>query len=247
MEWEAKASGCWALDFGCSPHELRPARTHVQAHTANLASSTGIWVLVAGSGPLVSMPADVLATHGERAKSWTSGLISDERLLLNELAGLAPGRVGRVMGPAPIHYGSAASLDLHEAERAVAFTPETAIVHELRDACGEAWEDGGSELSELSPGVPLFGAFDDAGQLAALASYRIWNQAIAHISIITRPACRGRGFGRAAVARAAQYALGAGLVPQYRTLRSNAASIVVAKRLGFVEYGFSVYVRMQAA
>jgi RimJ/RimL family protein N-acetyltransferase len=189
------------------------------------------------------MPADLLTSHAERAKSWTAGLVSDEVLLSNELADLAPGRVGRVIGPAPIHYGSATSLDLREAERAVVLTPDAATVQELRDACGDAWNDGGSELKE---GVPLFAAFDDGRQLAALAGYRVWNEAIAHISIITRPACRGRGFGRAAVARAAQHALGAGLVPQYRTLRSNAPSIVVAKRLGFVEYGFSVYVRMQA-
>jgi hypothetical protein len=49
------------------------------------------------------------------------------------------------------------------------------------------------------------------------------------------------------VAHAAEHALGAGLVPQYRTLQSNTPAMAVAKRLGFVEYGFSVYVRLQSA
>jgi GNAT superfamily N-acetyltransferase len=190
------------------------------------------------------MPADVFASHGERAMAWTSALVSDEARLLHELSGLAAGRVGKVIGPAPIHYGTAASLDLRDAVRAESFTPEAAVVSELRDACGEAWTDGGSELSE---GVPLFGAFDEANRLAALASYKVWSGAIAHIYVITHPERRGRGFGRAAVAQAAGHALSAGLVPQYRTLQANAPAIAVAKRLGFVEYGFSVYVRMQTA
>ena len=95
--------------------------------------------------------------------------------------------------------------------------------------------------------MPLFGVFDTSRELTALASYEAWNRRIAHISIVTHPRHRGRGSGRAAVALAAQHALAAGLVPQYRTLRANTASMAIANRLGFVEYGFSVYVRMQSA
>ena len=45
---------------------------------------------------------------------------------------------------------------------------------------------------------------------------------------------------------AAQHALSAGLVPQYRTLKANAPSMKIAQRIGFSEYGFSVYVRLPA-
>jgi GNAT superfamily N-acetyltransferase len=203
-----------------------------------------MWLLVAGGAPIVSMPADVFATHGQRAKSWTPALVADEERLLRELAGLAPGRVGRVVGPAFISYGSAASLALGDAQRAVSIASEEASIAALRDACGAAWDDGGSEIDD---DVPLFAAFDGSRELTALASYEVWDESIAHISIITHPLHRGRGFGRAAVALAAQHALAAGLVPQYRTLQANTASIAVAKRIGFVEYGFSVYVRMQSA
>jgi GNAT superfamily N-acetyltransferase len=209
-----------------------------------LTGSSGIWILAVGGAPLVSMPADVFVSHGERAKSWTGALVSDEARLLQELSSLAVGRVGKVIGPAPIHYGSAASLNLRDAGGASHITPAAAMVSDLRDACGEAWNDGGSELDD---DVPLFGAFDEANKLTALASYKVWNERIAHISIITHPRHRGRGLGRAAVALAARHALSAGLVPQYRTLQANTASIAIAKRLGFIEYGFSVYVRMQPA
>jgi GNAT superfamily N-acetyltransferase len=233
----------WAKDFGCSPDELRPARTRVQAHTARLRGTPGIWMLVAGGAPIVSMPADVFASLGERAASWTAATLSDEAYLLRELSGLAPGRVGKVIGPAPISYGSRESLDLRDAARAIAVPSESASVAALEAACGDDWHDGGSEAK----GEPLFGCADETGQLAALASYKVWESAIAHIYIITHPHRRGRGFARAAVARAAEHALAAGLLPQYRTLRANAPAIAVAKRLGFTEYGFSVYVRMREA
>lgn len=237
------ADAWWAKDFGCSPDELRPALTRVQAHTARLAAAPGIWMLVAGGAPIISLPADVFASLGERALSWTAVTISDETSLLRELTGLAPGRVGKVIGPAFISYGSRDSLDLRDAARAIAVRSEAASLAALQAACGDEWNDGGSKAQ----GEPLFGCFDEAGQLAALASYQVWDSAIAHIYIITHPSRRGRGFARAAVARAAEHALAAGLLPQYRTLRANAPAIAVAKRLGFTEYGFSVYVRMQEA
>lgn len=244
MQQLSAADEWWAMDFGCAPGKLRPGHTRVQAHTARLAGSTGIWILVTGGAPLASLPADVLASHGERAKSWTSALVSDESQLVRELAGLAPGRVGKVVGPAPIHYGSSASLDLRDGRRAMELDDDEAAVQRLRDACGTEWDAGGSDVKE---GVPLFGVFDEGRQLAALAGYQVWNGKIAHIAIVTHPDRRGRGFARAAVARAAEHALGKGLLPQYRTLRANDAGMAVAKRLGFVEYGFSVYVRMRAA
>lgn len=231
----------WAQDFGCSPSELRPPQTRVQAHTARLQGTPGIWMLVAGGAPVVSMPPDVFESLGERAAAWTSATIANEAQLLQQLSGLAPGRVGKIIGPAFIGYGEAASLDLCDASRAALLPFDPSTVAALKAACGEAWNDGGSE----GGGQPIFGCLDEAGQLATLAGYKIWNEAIAHISIIAHPDHRGRGLARAAVARAAAHALSAGLLPQYRTLRANQPSIAVAKRLGFAEYGFSVYVRMR--
>jgi RimJ/RimL family protein N-acetyltransferase len=105
----------------------------------------------------------------------------------------------------------------------------------------EEWEHGGSEFGN----VPTFGSFDSGGRLAAIAGYKEWKGAqgaIAHIAIVTAQDCRRSGYGAAAVALAAQHALKHGLLPQYRTLRSNAPSMRVAEKLGFEEYGFSVYV-----
>jgi len=93
------------------------------------------------------------------------------------------------------------------------------------------------------------GSFDASGELVAIAGYKEWRGgegAIAHIAIVTAGDCRHRGHGTAAVALAAEHALNQGLLPQYRTLKSNAPSMHLAENLGFEEYGFSVYVRLGA-
>src|SRR5687768_17100537 len=94
--WLSTADAWWSRDFGCRPEQLLPASTHVQAHQAGLSGSTGIWILVAGGAPLVSMPADVFAQYGERARAWTAEHVADGAALRRELGDLAPGRMGKI-------------------------------------------------------------------------------------------------------------------------------------------------------
>ena len=54
------------------------------------------------------------------------------------------------------------------------------------------------------------------GTLAALSSYEIWSERIAHIGIVTHPAHRGRGLGTAAVRAMTRIAVARKLVAQYR-------------------------------
>ena len=91
--------------------------------------------------------------------------------------------------------------------------------------------------------APVAGTFA-AGVLAAIAGYEVWGDAIAHISVVTHPAHRGRGLGAAAVSRIAAEALERGLLAQYRTLEANASSLAIADRLGFQPYARSLAVRL---
>jgi len=237
----AIADDWWARDFACSTGELRPTRTHVQQHAGALLDNPGIWILVAGGAPLISLPADVFGAVGDLAKGWSAADVADVDGLQRRLTLVCPRAVDKIIGPAFIGYGSADSLDLRGAALAHAVSSLEAIGR-LQAACqAEEWDHGGSKPQTER----TFGVVDEAGTLLALSGYRIWNESIAHISIVTHPHWRGQGHGRAAVARAAQDALEAGLVPQYRTLRQNASSMSIARRLGFTEYGFSVYVRLR--
>ncbi|MDJ0974219.1 MAG: GNAT family N-acetyltransferase [Planctomycetota bacterium] len=229
----------WAGDFDCPPDALRGAATHVQAHAGRTAGAKGIWILVVGPAPLVSLPEHLMDPIGDCAAGWTNALVRDPDALA---AALAPLPLGPIIGPAFIGYGTAATLDLSAATQSRPLTPgDQGAVATLRTACGEeAWSHGGTDPQS----VPAFGCFDDEGELLALSGYKTWGDAIAHIAIVSAPRAQGRGLGTAAVARAAQHALDAGLLPQYRTLEANAPSMGIARKLGFERYGFSVFVRL---
>ena len=242
MSLTAIADDWWARDFACSRAELRPTRTRVQQHAGALLDNPGIWILVAGGAPLVSLPSDATNVLADLAQSWSTSDVADAAKLHRQLAPLCPRPVEKIIGPAFIGYGSADSLNLRDARFARPFSSPGAIAR-LQAVCQpEEWDHGGSEPHPER----TFGVVDQINDLLALSGYKVWSDAIAHISIVTHPNHRGHGFGRSAVALAAQHALGAGLVPQYRTLRQNAPSMNIAKRLGFIEYGFSVYVRLRA-
>ncbi len=231
----------WAGDFDCPPDALRPATTHVQAHAGRMSDATGIWILVAGGAPLVSLPSAAMELLADRARGWSGEVVASPEAL-TEL--LRPLQVERIVGPAFIGYGTAATLDLAAAPGARALRPEDhAAVSKLRDACSaEEWDHGGSDAAA----TPTFGCFHESGDLLALAGYKTWGETIAHIAIVTARHARGQGCATNAVSAAARHALDAGLLPQYRTLAANASSIAVAQKLGFQQYGFSVYVRLGA-
>lgn len=144
-----------------------------------------------------------------------------------------------VIGPAFIGYADSVAAAPQTARLLTA--DDTTAVAALQAACRkDEWEHGGSDIGRH----PTFGVFVD-GQLAALAGYEIWGGTIAHISVITHPAHRGRGFGAAAVAQLTAHSLAAGLLPQYRTLDANQPSMRIAERLGFKRYATSLAIRME--
>jgi GNAT superfamily N-acetyltransferase len=237
----AAADAWWSQELGCSVAELRPTATRVQEHRGRLAGYLGIWILALGEHPVISLPPAALALSG-RASAWSRAQLLAPGNLLSDLGTLGAGRIERIVGPASISYGLE-GLYLEDAARARVLTAADApALEQLRAACGnDEWEHGGSEHAAAGA---LFGTFDGA-RLVAVASYQVWGNSIAHIAIATAPAWRGRGFGKAAVALAARRALEAGLVPQYRTLRSNTASMAIGRHLCFIEYGFSVAIRLR--
>lgn len=232
----------WARDFACEVDELRPAHTHVQEHAGRLGEETGIWILCVGEHPLISLPSSLMSTLAEQAATWSRAVVADEAALLSQLA---PVEVRKIVGPAFIGYGTTAQLDLASASVARELTADDATaITALRAACSEEeWEHGGSDIRH----DPCFGAHDESGELCALAGYKLWDAKMAHISIVTTPERRHRGYATAAVASAASHALAHELYPQYRTLASNQASMRIARRLGFLEYGFSVYVKLASS
>jgi GNAT superfamily N-acetyltransferase len=145
----------------------------------------------------------------------------------------------RVVGPAFIGYLDEATFaGGDEIESRLLDDSDAEAIEALRAACEPlAWAEGGPAGTAVA-----LGAFR-GGTLAALSSYEIWSERIAHIGIVTHPAHRGRGLGTAAVRAMTRIALARKLVAQYRTLLANAPSMAIARRLGFERYATTVSIR----
>lgn len=145
-----------------------------------------------------------------------------------------------VIGPAYIGYATEVTPPAQPVRAldtaADAYGP---AIDELRAHCPEdEWSHGGAAKEH-----PCSGAFV-GNRLVSLASYEVWAGGIAHLSVITHPHFRNRGFGLSVVAHIAARALQEGLLPQYRTLEANRSSKRIAERLGFEEYATSVAARV---
>jgi hypothetical protein len=114
-----------------------------------------------------------------------------------------------IIGPAFIGYADASTFtDTGTNLGRLLDSADEAAVATLRHACDETeWQHGGPAEAATRVGVL------EGTALLALASFRLWGPRIAHISVITHPASRGRGLGRTAVGAATRIALEATLSP----------------------------------
>jgi RimJ/RimL family protein N-acetyltransferase len=96
-----------------------------------------------------------------------------------------------------------------------------------------------SGLAEITS--PAF-AVRDHGQIAAVAGYRDWPCATAHLSVLTATPARGRGLARLVASAAVTHAIGAGKLPQWRARPEPSRR--VARALGFREVGSQLSIRL---
>lgn len=227
----AIADRYWADHLGCPPGELFAAPFHLRRHGAELADYRGVFALTRGGSFTASAPEDSFERIQEL---WPAALCPASP---EEFAAALQPLAAKVIGPAFIGYATAVGDPQHPV-RALAAGDEPAL-EALERACDPVeWEHGGSGLDQECSGAFV------GGELAALAGYEVWGGAIAHISVVTHPGHRGRGLGRSVVAHLAARAIAAGLLPQYRTLESNAPSIRIAQELGFESYATSIAIRL---
>jgi GNAT superfamily N-acetyltransferase len=227
----------WASELGCSVEALGRTETEVVAH-GRFGPYQGLFLFLRHAALIVSVPPDLLGGYRELAAALRPEALWDSRALASRLAGPRP--IGRVVGPAFVGYLASRPEAPPASPDVRLLTPADAdAVDHLRTACGVTeWEHSGS----ISAGEPAAGRFVD-DELVALAGYKVWSDTIAHIGVITHPAHRGHGHGRAVVMRITQHALDQHLVPQYRTLEANIASISLGTAVGFERYAITVALR----
>jgi GNAT superfamily N-acetyltransferase len=226
----------WAAILGCQVADLRSTHTHVVPH-GTLAGYQGAMLLRRGEACIVSVPPAVLRTIQQKI----AGSAADEVFTVAYVARLCGDAVERIIGPA--WQGCADGSDFRPADTCGACLLQPANEHALRlleRACDPTeWEH--SSIVWERP--PIFGCFLGA-ELAAAGTLVRWGDGLLSVGIITHPAHRGQGYGRAVVSAMTAHGLAQGAILRYQTLQANLPSVAIARALGYQEYGQTLAVRL---
>ncbi len=220
----------WASRLGLPSETLFSEQHCIVLHGEHLKNYDGVFIMSRNDATIVSVPDD--CPHDIRE------LLSEQPLSTANLISRLGSCEVTVVGPALLSY-PVKSLTLKNPVGRSLTHHDTGAVGILCRACPDSeWEHGGSRVGRS----PSFGVFV-GDELVSLAGYEILGGRIAHIAVITHPAFRSRGFGRAAVSEIARLAHANDLIPQFQTLGSNAAAIQIAGSLGFEHFATSISIR----
>jgi GNAT superfamily N-acetyltransferase len=150
---------------------------------------------------------------------------------------------GAALGPSQHAYLHRDDLDRSLAPGVAKRVEWTDAVAELRDAVGlDEFHEGGFGTDDI-PDVSWAVTADD-GQILALGNMTDFAGTPADVGLVTHPDHRGRGLAAALAADMLVAAFDDGIeVARYRALKTNLASLAVARRLGFTPYGENVVIR----
>jgi len=230
-------TGRWADHLGCAPEHFQTNRTLVVPHLG-IGEYHGVFIFRFGAAVVASTPPPLLPTLGPRLEQLDAAQLVPEACV----RAVGEAAVERVIGPAWYGYADVTSLQPIASTGVRLLTLDDApLLERLRAACSEAdWKEAG----DLTIDLPLVGQFI-GGQLIAVAGYHVWWDCFAHICVITHPAARGHGYGKAVAHRLAEIALSRDLAPQYRALELNQASLGIATALGFEQCATSIALRLK--
>ncbi len=221
----------WAAETRCSPDDFETNTVGIVELPAPDCSEYALLfrrkqrLQITCSGSLVDLMQE--ATRGFTPETiFSAGFV---RQVLDS-------RIDRVVGPAYLGYLDSIDAGFDRNVRLLDYGDRAALDDLRRCVSARDWEYSG-----LEAGQPIAGYFVD-DKLVSAAGYEVWGARIAHVGVLTRVEARGAGYGRACIGAIASYAIGQGLIAQYRTLYENAGAMAIARALGFVDYGATIYV-----
>ncbi len=225
----------WSSFFGLSIDDYVRQPIQIVPHRS-LGDYCGVWMLKVGSARILSAPPNLVDTLRSAVEAHGADLPFEGTDLIETLGAA----VVKVVGPAYQGF-------LHESEfraspsaaRLLTSSDASALVDLSTDCSEEEWEH--SDIGDLN--CPTFGLYAE-GRLAAAANYRMESIDACAPGVITHPAFRGHGYGRAVLSAATADALDKGYLVLYQTLLTNLPAITIAEHLGFRQYGESLAVRL---
>lgn len=236
MDWVDQADRFWAGELGVAPCVLRTEGFHV-FERPDAAAQPRATMVGTSSATVVSLPAGLAHAFENAGLS----LKQVEREPRRYVASCVSIHSLEVRGPAYLAYWptSSARPSLRGQTELLDGDGLESLVS-LRDVAPLEWEEAG-----IGPNSRVFGLRAE-GQMVAVAGYELWSGEIAQLQVFCHPGYRRRGLAAESLRAAISHALAHNLLPQYRARDGNAASLALAKRVGFVEYGWmaTVLVRL---
>jgi RimJ/RimL family protein N-acetyltransferase len=218
------------VELAAAPVSFEPAGgvRVVASPESRLCPRGWVGVVVLGDAAIVTAPDEHVA---EAVGAAFADLSVEATVNPDAVAAVLP--VAEVLGPAGLSYLSPA--EFRPALAGGLLVEQLPVEHsDLRELEHSAGPEDADEAALAEITSPAFVVRVD-GTAVAAAGYRAWPRRTAHISILSSPAWRGRGLGRAAASSAVAHALAEGMLPQWRA--RPPASRRVAAALGFRELG----------
>ena len=233
----ARIDQYWADVFGLSPGFDRRDGVLVTPHVRQWKDNFA-FVFVRGNACVISVSKRRVEAVRQRAGSIGPG----EFLTPGGVSGLFEEPVDRTVGTAFQGYAEADDFRPVHSDHVRRLGPgDDDRLRALAEACdSRQWEHSGTGFSKPDH----FGLFAD-NEIVAVANYAMWAPYAASIGIITHPAGRGRGCGKAAVSAAMKDAFEQGHLVVYQTLLANTPSVRLARALGCREYARTLAVHLQ--
>lgn len=233
--WRPAVDAFWADAFGCDRALFGRPGVHVVDGGPWLSDYQGLYFLRLDATLLVHAPSGLRA----RVKA-SAGDADAHDLFTRDAAANLAGSAVLVLGPSRHHYADAvARAEPGDAVRELGSDDQDAL-DALRHACGnDDWDEGGfGDLPARRFGIYKGRALIAAGNLTE------WRGSFSDVGLVTHPGYRGRGHARAVTRAMTRAALDSADVVRYRALTTNAASLAVARREGFLPYGENIAVRL---
>lgn len=249
----------WVRTFDIPGGDLHRAGVGVVAHTGTRAAWNGIYVLAIGGAAHVFAPAGLIGRLTVALRGRDAASLLEPCTWYDVLSG----RIARILGPSAHHYLDDPAALATVARGARRLNPgDFASLVALQGAADPAeWEEAGlAEQASL-----LFGIFEDeqppdggvppagarsagagpsTGGLVAAANLTDGPAPACDIGVFTRSDARGHGLASRVAAAAARQSLLMNGIARYRARADHHASVSVARRLGFTEYGRNLAVHL---
>lgn len=228
----------WVENFGCAVTDLHRRGIMLLRNAGDFAQYRGAYLLRWGEACVFTVPDTFYAA----TKAAVAGRTIDDVFSGSFLAAHFGASAQRIIGPT--FRSCCDGGDFRPVEtrgtRLLTREDDPALLR-LRDAVGEeAW--GHSSIDVERP--PNFGCFVD-GELVAAGMLLAASTRLRNVGILTHPAHRRRGYGRAAVSFMTAHALAEGGIGHYQTLMANTGSRVIALSLGYAQYATAYAVRLK--